>query len=189
MGPAAQLPGGPGHPAAVVAVGGGDKFHLGQGVSGGLGLQSRPGEILGQAQHLAGCSGQGVNSPQPFEGVQAKPGRLVLDEHRLHPHGLGPAPQGDQGGGGIVRQSVVKGPGGFRGRQGQKGGHMPVGGVLEYGKGVGHVVWSHFSPAALPSAVGKPLMISTPAACHWSSRAWSAARTWSCSYSPIWRSR
>ena len=108
----AQLVGGPGHPPAMVAVGGGEEDRLAE-----LVLQLLAGQVvvghLGHvpAQGLSDVVGHGKGAAQHLEGVQPKPVALVLYVQPLQPQLLGHAPQLRQGRLAVLRKALVECPG------------------------------------------------------------------------------
>ena len=107
--PVAQLPGGPGHSPAVVAVGGGDEGPLPQLLPGLRRLQRLKGElVLGQPQLFPQMPGHGIAAPQGLEGVQAEALGLVLHQHLGHPQPTGQVVQSGERSGLIARDGAVE---------------------------------------------------------------------------------
>ena len=110
-GPLTESGSGPGHTAAVIAVGGSDESDLPQ-LLPGLGAYQQVIACLlhGDAQLLRQERADGIAAAQDLEGVQAEAPGLVLHIYRAQPQRFGSILERYQGRGGIHGEAFVEGP-------------------------------------------------------------------------------
>ena len=108
----AQLVGGPGHAAAVVAVGGGEEGGLSEFLAEGLAGEIVVGHVGHVPAHLLGdVARHGEGAAQHLKGVEAEAVALVLDVHAAKTQVLGHTVQLGQGGDGVLGEAAVEGTG------------------------------------------------------------------------------